>query len=205
MRFFTTALSLAAIGLMTATWSARAEDATGGNQPFGIGFATAGMKLEDLRTGGQLPEGRRILCDSDADNGLNQGDREVLRVTDAQAAAGLSRCALYAKDEAGTWINRSVGLAGQPAQFYILTLDDNGTRRILQLQLYQDNAAFESTTAQLTKDWGKPVRSDGTAIQWRNSVSDATIARKNDGFYLYISDRALQRAMRQKLGLPTQD
>lgn len=205
MRLFTTALSIVAIGLMTLGLDAWVHGAKAEDQPFGIGFATAGMKLDDLSSPGHLAEGRRILCDSDADNGLNLGDREVLRVTDAQAAAGLSRCALYAKDQAGTWINRSVGLAGQPAEFYILSLADNGVRKIMQMQLFQPNAAFETTLAQLTKDWGKPARNNGSTVQWKNAVSEATIARKNDGFYLYISDRALQRAMREKLGLPSRD
>lgn len=200
MRFISTSfliLGCLATGFGATLCAAQAED-----QPYGVGFANVGMSLDDLSSSGALPEGRRILCDSDADNGLSNGDREVLRVSDAQAAAGLSRCALFAKDDKGQWISRRVGLAGQPAEFYILSFNDQGVRRIMQIQLFQVNDALPATTEQLTKDWGKPVSADARVTQWSNAVSEATLAHKNDGFYLYISDKGLQRAMRAKLGLP---
>lgn len=206
MRFLTAtaaALGMAALGLVSTATDLRAADSATGDQPYGIGFAWVGMSLDELTSSGRIPEGRRILCDADADNGLNSGDREVLRVTDAQSAAGLTRCSLYAQDDKGAWINRRVGVAGQPAEFYILSFSDQGVRRIMQIQLFQANDALTGTMAQLTKDWGQPVKTDTVQTQWRNGVSEATMARKNDGFYLYISDKALQRAMREKLGLPT--
>lgn len=199
MRFISTTVFV--LGCLATGFAATLSAALAEDQPYGIGFASVGMSMDDLASSGKIPEGRRIICDSDADSGISNGDLEILRVTDAQAAAGLSRCALFAKDDKGQWVSRRVGLAGQPAEFYILTFKDQGVKRIMQIQLFQVNDALTTTTEQLTKEWGKPVSTNARMSQWSNAVSEATMARKNDGFYLYISDKALQHAMREKLGV----
>ena len=188
--------SVIAIGLLGVAASAKAED-----KPYGVGFATVGQPVKELQESA-MPDGRQLYCDGDKDSQVGNGDREIMRVSDAQAAAGLTRCGIFAKDENGTWTSRSIGIAGQPSEFWVLALDDNGVRRIMQIQAFQPKDNWDSTLKALSDEFGKPAHTNANSTTWRNSVSDLLMAKGREGFYIYYSDTRLQKLMRERLGLP---
>ncbi len=175
--------------------AARADD-----KPYGVGFATVGQPVQEVQDTAKT-DGRRLFCDADHAPEVGNGDREIMRVSDAQSAVGLTRCAVFGKDENGSWTNRRVGVAGQPSEFWILALDDGGVRRIMQIQVMQPKEAWDTTLTALTKEFGSPTHVTSAASTWINSVSELAMTHGKEGFYIYYSDSRLQKAMRERLGL----
>ena len=187
--------ALVVIGLTGLILPAQADD-----KPYGVGFATVGQPLKELQDSA-MTDGRRLFCDRDQNSEVSNGDREIMRVSDSQAAAGLTRCALFGKDENGLWSSRRVGVVGQPSEFWILALEDNGVRRIMQIQAFQPKEAWEPTSKALTQEFGTPTKMTSAATTWSNGVSEIVMARGKETNSVFYSDTKLQKTMRERLGL----
>ena len=185
----------ACLGAFVLAGQASAED-----KPYGVGFATVGQDVKEIQEAAKS-DGRKLFCDADKDQEIGKGDLEVMRVSEVQAAAGVTRCAVFGKGEDGTWINRQVGVAGQPSQFWMLALEDGGVHRVMQIQVFQPKEAWESTSKALTQEFGSPTKAGSTSSSWRNSMSELVMTRGSDGFYIYYSDLRLQQLMRERLGI----
>jgi hypothetical protein len=179
-----------------------ANGAWADEKAYGVGFATVGQSVKDVQDVAKT-DGRRLFCDADKDPEIGNGDREVMRVTDAQAAAGLTRCAIFGKEENGSWTMRRIGVAGQPSEFWILALDDAGTRKIMQIQVFQPKEAWDSTSKALTQEFGQPTHVNSSVSNWHNANSELAMTRGKEGFYVFYSDIRLQQTMRERLGLVT--
>ena len=183
------------LGLTGIVSPVQAED-----KPFGVGFATVGQPLKELQDSA-MTDGRRLFCDRDKDSEVGNGDREIMRVSAAQAAAGLTRCALFGKDENGLWSSRRVGIIGQASEFWVLALDDNGTRRIMQIQAFQPKESWDSTVKALKDEFGAPTKVTAASTAWINSVSEIVVARGKEVNSVFYSHTGLQKTMRDRLGL----
>jgi len=188
--------ALVVVGLAGIVGHARADD-----KPFGVGFATVGQALKDLQESAKT-DGRRLFCDGDKDSEVGNGDREIMRVSDAQAKAGLTRCAIFGKDENGLWSSRRIGVVGQASEFWVLALDDNGVRRIMQIQAFQPKDSWDATTKALTDEFGPPNKKTAQITGWSNSVSEIALAQGKEVNSVFYSDTRLQKIMRERLGLP---
>ena len=171
--------------------------------PYGVEFAKVGQPMSELQDSKTFPEGRHIFCDSDKTTELGKGDQEIIRVSDAQSQAGIARCGLYGKEASGTWTNRAVGLGGSPAEMWILTLEESGVRKIMQLQFFQPKEAVESTLRFLSATYGNPTSTTSNIKKWNNGISEIAVTHKDQGgLYVFYTDQRLYQDMRQRLGLP---
>ncbi len=184
------------VGMSSVAGHAMADD-----KPYGVGFATVGQALQELQDSAKT-DGRRLFCDGDKDSEVGSGDREVMRVSDAQAKAGLTRCAIFGKDENGLWSSRRIGVVGQASEFWVLALDDNGVRRIMQIQAFQPKEAWDSTSKALTDEFGRPTKTTAQMTSWTNAVSEIDMAHGKEVNSVFYSDTRLQKMMRERLGLP---
>jgi|AGTN01.3.fsa_nt_gi hypothetical protein len=189
MRF---AFILAALVLCAAA-PVRAADAT-----LDLGFAHAGMTLDEFRDGG-WPGGAAVLCSGDA--GIPDDAPQVdFSVPKGVAQLGGLRCGVFSPARHG-WRPHAIDLAGTPTEVWGLFFPDpGGTPRLLQLLLKQSSESFAALADYFTARFGPArVRGHGLA-HWDTAEADAAIIE--DGgkrLHAYLIDNRLQAALNARM------
>lgn len=188
---------LASLVLMAGP--AMAEDSA---QPLGLDFATPGMLLGSLRALFP-PRGDILYCGTDRDlpPDMSAAIRAPITTPDAQRRAGLSRCAVFAREKDRSWAIHTLKVAGNPAQFSILSIvDEIGPDKVAQITLWQNKAFFAATRDYLAKRFGPPPEQGPDRARWHNAIGEVAIQPDGGtGIWIFMVDNRLQSLMNTRL------
>lgn len=170
-------------------------------RPFDIGLAQIGMRLNQLRFAA-FPANTRLVCAQDQDRPPG-ADRTPLALPAAMIAARVNRCALFTETGKDGWVQRQVVLAGTPADFWFMAIEDeSGAERIFQMTGRQPREAFDKTAAALIERWGPPALKTAHYIRWINGPIEAQMADDNEGTVLFLVDTKMHQLLDSRMPKP---
>lgn len=180
--------------LLTA--SPAAAQSTG--KPYDMGLAQIGMRLNQLRFAA-WPADTKLVCSQDQDKPPG-AEHAPLGLPGAMVTAKVSRCALFTEAAKDHWILRLLPLAGTPADFWFMAIEDeSGSDRIFQMTARQSREAFDKTAAALIERWGAPVQKTPHFIRWVSGSVEAQMADDNEGTVIFLFDNKLHQLLDSRM------